>query len=288
MDQPALDILLISPDGMLGKAWLELLSARGIPHRSVKFPQIDLTKAQSIVAAVPHGVTHVINCAAYTDVDGAEADEATATAVNGTGAGLLATRCRDIAATLVHYSTDYVFAGDGTVPYRTDGPRVPINAYGRSKAAGEEAIAASGASHLIIRTSWLYAPWGQNFVLTMRKLTKERDALKVVDDQRGRPTSSLYLAERSLALIERGVDGLQHVTDGGECTWYEFTREIAEQLGHTCDIAPCTTEDFPRPAKRPAYSTLDLSRTEALLGPSSPWQDNLRQVLARVSAPSSS
>lgn len=284
MDRPALDVLLISPDGMLGRAWLELLEARAIAHRTAQYPELDLTDPDSLVKTVPSGVTHVVNCAAYTDVDGAEADETTATAVNGTGVGHLAARCHAIGAQLVHYSTDYVFAGDATTPYPTDGPRAPLNAYGRSKAVGEEAIEASGVRHLVIRTSWLYAPWGQNFVLTMRRLTGERDTLKVVDDQRGRPTSCLYLAARSLGLIEQNADGLHHVTDGGECTWYEFTREISRQLNHDCEIAPCTTAEFPRPARRPAYSTLDLSRTEALLGPSTPWQDNLRTVLARVSS----
>jgi dTDP-4-dehydrorhamnose reductase len=154
-----------------------------------------------------------------------------------------------------------------------------VNAYGRSKAGGELAIHRSGARHLILRTSWLYAPWGNNFVRTMFRLTAEKDTLKVVDDQRGRPTSALHLAAASQRLIEADAEGTFHVTDGGQCTWCDFTREIARQAGHDCDVQPCTTADFPRPAQRPAYSVLDLASTEAILGPMPPWQDDLTTVM---------
>jgi dTDP-4-dehydrorhamnose reductase len=183
---------------------------------------------------------------------------------------------------LLHFSTDYVFDGKASAPYRADAPVDPLGAYGRTKAAGEQAIHASGARHLIVRTSWLYAPWGNNFVRTMARLTRDKPSLKVVDDQRGRPTSAEHLAATALALLDRGATGTFHVTDGGECTWYEFTLAIAKQLGRTCTIAPCTTAEFPRPAPRPAYSVLDLSQTEALLGPMPDWRVNLVEVLARL------
>jgi dTDP-4-dehydrorhamnose reductase len=221
----------------------------------------------------------VINCAAYTDVDAAETHEADAMAVNATGVELLAQRCRSIGALLVHVSTDYVFDGDARVPYRVHEPRRPQNAYGRSKARGEELLLATGCEHLLLRTSWLYAPWGKNFVDTIARAGRERPSLRVVDDQRGRPTSAQYLAERSLALVEQRARGIFHVTDGGECTWFEFAREIVARSGGTAKVEPCTSAEFIRPAKRPAYSVLDLSATEGRLGVSKPWQDNLAAVL---------
>lgn len=279
-------ILLIAPGGMLGRAWRERLDLQGLRYTTASRPAFDLADPATIDRAVTDDIRTVINCAAWTDVDGAEAHEAEATRINGEAVGHLARRCRDVGATLVHYSTDYVFDGRAAAPYRIDHPRSPINAYGRSKAVGEEAIEASGCDHLTVRTSWLYAPWGNNFVRTMARLTREKPELRVVDDQRGRPTSCQHLAATCLALLQAGVRGIHHVTDGGECTWYEFTREIARQLGHTaCTITPCTTADFPRPAKRPAYSVLDLTDTQAAhagLGPMPPWQDNLQHVLNSV------
>ena len=282
MPDTAAPILLISPAGMLGRAWKALLEAQDLPHEAVGRPELDLTRPDTIDARVTGRYRTVINCAAWTDVDGAETQEAAATAVNGDGVAALARRCRETGATLVHYSTDYVFNGEGSAPYPVDHPRDPVNAYGRSKAAGEEAIEASGCTYLLLRTSWLYAPWGKNFVLTMARLTHEKDALKVVDDQRGRPTSCTHLAATSLALLKTGARGTFHATDGGECTWYEFTRAINDLLDHGCDVRPCTTEDFPRPAKRPAYSVLDLSKTEARVGVMADWRRNLAGVLDRI------
>lgn len=275
-------IVLISANGMLGRAWRGLLEARELPHAALSRPAIDLREPATVEAAIPDTARLVVNCAAWTDVDGAEADEAGATRVNGGGVRLLAERCGAIGATLVHYSTDYVFNGRATTPYRADEPRDPLNAYGRSKAAGEAAIEQSGCDHLIVRTSWLYAPWGKNFVRTMAKLTAEKPELKVVNDQRGRPTSAEHLARTTLAMLEKGARGIHHVTDGGECTWYDFTAEINRQLGHACAVRPCTTAEFPRPAKRPAYSVLDLSRTEVLVGPMPDWKENLADVLKRL------
>jgi dTDP-4-dehydrorhamnose reductase len=196
--------------------------------------------------------------------------------------GVLARRCAELRATLVHYSTDYVFDGRATQPYPIDHPRSPGNAYGRSKAIGEELLERAGCPYLLIRTSWLYAPWGKNFVLTIRELAAARPTLRVVSDQLGRPTSAEYLAERSLLLLRGGHRGVFHVTDGGQCSWFELARAIASLTGARCQVDPCTTEEFPRPARRPAYSVLDLSRVEALLGPSRPWQENLRRVLAAL------
>lgn len=284
---PIRRVLLIGAGGMLGQAWRGLLTAHGIDHTAAELPGFDLLDADAVRAAVP-GHTHAVNCAGWTDVDGAEADEKGATRLNGHAIGPLAEACRDAGAHLVHYSTDYVFAGDATEPYPTDAPRAPISAYGRSKAVGEELLEASDASWTLIRTSWLYAPWGRNFVRTIAKLCREQASLRVVDDQRGRPTSAEHLARASLALLARGAAGAWHVTDGGDATWFDFACEIARLAGSPCEVSPCATESYPRPAARPAYSVLDLSLTERELGPMPGWRSNLADVLRRLPVPSPS
>ena len=173
-----------------------------------------------------------------------------------------------------------MFDGHAEAPYPVDRACDPVNAYGRSKRVGEEAVLASDGPHLLIRTSWLYAPWGKNFVLTIAKLAAERDSLRVVNDQRGRPTSSQHLAALSLGLLEAEQRGVFHGTDGGECTWYDFASEIARIVAPSCEVAPCTSDEYPRPAVRPAYSVLDLTRTESVLGPMPDWRENLAAVLA--------
>jgi dTDP-4-dehydrorhamnose reductase len=277
-------ILLISPDGMLGRAWESLLRARRVEVQTVAYPAFDLRELAQVNAAITADVRTVINCAAYTDVDGAETHEAEALAVNAQGVANLAQRCKQTGALLVHYSTDYVFDGLSSEPYRCDEARKPNNAYGRSKARGEELLMASGCAHLLLRTSWLYAPWGKNFVHTILKLSRERPVLRVVNDQRGRPTSAQYLALRSWQLLEHGARGTFHVTDGGQCSWFDFATEIVKQVAGNTRVEPCTTDDFPRPARRPSYSVLDLSTTEALIGPSLSWQDNLAAVLGQRQA----
>ncbi len=276
-------IALIAPEGMLGRAWVELLEREQVSFVSRSFPEIDITQNDSVASFLEAGITDVINCAAYTDVDGAETNETEATRINGEGSARLAERCAAIGATLVHYSTDYVFAGDATAPYPVDAPRAPLNAYGRSKAVGEEAIAKALDAHLILRTSWLYAPWANNFVLTMKKLGQTKDALRVVDDQRGRPTSAQHLAATSLALLRKDARGILHATDGGECTWFDLASYVVSKVRPDggCVVSPCGSDEYPRPAPRPAYSVLDLAPTEALVGPMPSWQSNVDAVLAK-------
>jgi len=281
--------LLISPDGMLGRAWKGLLDRSSIEHDAVTQENFDLTDRGSIERAVSDRYAWVVNCAAWTDVDGAEAKEREATAVNGTGVGWLAERCRSVGATLVHYSTDYVFSGVASEPYPTDAPHAPINAYGRSKAVGERLIVQSGVRHLLVRTSWLYAPWGNNFVRTMVRLARERTEVKVVDDQRGRPTSAEHLASVSLALMERGaaaegLAGVFHVTDGGECSWFEFARDVIGRVNPGCRVSPCSSAEFPRPARRPGFSVLGLGKTEAEVGPMGDWRGSVAAVVGRLDA----
>lgn len=276
------NIVVTGAGGMLARAVVAALQARGVPFETRTRSQLDLADLAAIDALDLSGVRAVINCAAWTDVDGAETREAEATVVNGDAVGRLAHRCRDVGATLVHFSTDYVFNGRAQRPYPVDGPLEPLNAYGRSKARGEVLVAESGADHLIARTSWLYAPWGKNFVRTMVAAGKQRPELKVVDDQRGRPTSAEHLAETTLALLERGVRGTVHVSDGGECTWYDFAKEILARTAPECRVQPCTSEAFPRPAKRPEYSVLALEETERHVGPMPDWRNNLASVLDRL------
>lgn len=275
-------VLLIGSGGMLGRAWRELLTSRGARPQCPDEKQLDLTSPDLGEQIGASNAKTVINCAAWTDVDGAEEHEPEATLVNGQAVGALAKACKENGALLVHYSTDYVFDGNASSPYRVDQERDPINAYGRSKAVGERAIEDSGCEHLLIRTSWLYAPWGKNFVRTIARLVRSRPELKVVDDQRGRPTSAEHLASASLGLIEAGARGTFHATDGGECTWHGFTTEIARLLGSGCVIRACSSDEFPRPAARPGYSVLDLSATESLLGPMPSWKVNLAGVIARL------
>lgn len=275
-------ILLVGERGMLGRAFRELFAIRARSFQGLDLPGFDAAEPAQVADVLRRPWSAVVNCAAFTNVDGAEADEAAALRGNATAPRLLGEACAAAGLPLLHFSTDYVFSGRATAPYPAGAPLEPLGAYGRTKAAGEQAIRASGCRHLIVRTSWLYAPWGNNFVRTMAKLTRDKPALKVVHDQRGRPTSAEHLAASALALLDRGAMGTLHVTDGGECTWYEFTVAIAQALGRTCAISPCTTAEFPRPAPRPPYSVLDLAETEALLGPMPDWRANLASVLARL------
>ncbi len=278
-------VLLLGADGMLGRAIQAGLAERSWSFHAPAIAEFDLADPATFrrAASWREPARLVINCAAWTDVDGAEAREAEATAVNGEGVRRLVDLCASWDALLVAYGTDYVFDGQGRAPYRVDAPRSPVNAYGRSKAVGEEALERSRIDWLNIRTSWLYAPWGRNFVLTIRKLLFERPSIKVVSDQRGRPTSAEHLANSTLALIDRGASGSVHVTDGGECTWFEFAREIGRMAGAPGHVEPCTSDEFPRSARRPAYSVLDLSVAESLLGPMPDWRRNLAGVLGRLS-----
>ncbi|MDD9933368.1 MAG: dTDP-4-dehydrorhamnose reductase [Myxococcales bacterium] len=275
-------LLLIGAGGNLGRSFCRVLDARGERYRAVDYPEVDVRDPAHVEAAIAPGTELVINCSAYTDVDGAESAIDAAMALNAEAPGRMAARCAELGARYVDFGTDYVFNGKGEAPYPVDGEHNPCNAYGRSKAAGEKAIAAAGGKHLIVRTSWLYAPWGKNFVLTIAKLARENDTIQVVDDQRGRPTSAIYLAQRALQLLDAGATGIYHGTDGGECTWFDFASAIVEGLRIDCKVEACGSHRYPRPAVRPAYSVLDLSQPEALIGPSRSWRENLADVLRQL------
>lgn len=270
-------IVIIGKGGQLGDTFTSLLRGRGEAVRQLDQERVDLARPESVQLDFD-GVDLVVNCAAYTNVDGAETDEETARRVNGYSVGAIARQCAQRGVPLIHYSTDYVFDGRGTAPYRTDHPRAPLGAYGRTKALGEELLEDSGADYLLVRTSWVYAPFGNNFVRTIARLCREKDELKVVSDQRGCPTHALTLAERSFDLFRQGKRGTFHVTDAGECSWFEFACAIRDICRADCHITPCTTAEFPRPAPRPAYSVLDTSETEAVLGPAVGFRTRLEEM----------
>ncbi|MEE2906876.1 MAG: dTDP-4-dehydrorhamnose reductase [Planctomycetota bacterium] len=234
----------------------------------------------------------VFNAAAWTDVDGAETNEDVAAAVNQYGPAHLAEACKEYDARLVHVSTDFVFNGQATRPYREDDPTDPICAYGRTKLAGEQAIQSTlGDLAIVVRTAWLYSAHGHNFLRTMLDLMARRDHLKVVADQRGTPTSAGSLASVLWDLLQAGATGLFHWTDGGEATWCEFARGIhdAAHTGGLLDgevtIEPIPSSEWPTPATRPAYSVLDFTKAEASLGRSPRhWKEEVQAVIQELAA----
>jgi dTDP-4-dehydrorhamnose reductase len=215
---------------------------------------LDVTDTDAVREALD-GAT-VINCAAYTNVDGAEEDAETARAVNALGAHNIGTAAERV----VYVSTDYVFDGAKGAPYVESDPTGPLQEYGRSKLAGENATAETNPNHVIVRSSWLFGAGGGNFVETMLAHGRERDELRVVDDQVGSPTFTGHLAEALVALADGEERGVLHVAGGGSCSWYEFARKIFERAGVDVRLQPCTTDEFPRPAQRPAYSVLASER----------------------------
>jgi len=278
-------IVVLGSGGILGRAWTDLLERSGARYRAFDVDRVDLTRPETLEILHEISPAWVVNCAAYTDVDAAESNAAVAQGVNGEGVGNLVQACRRLNAFLTHYSTDYVFSGEGTSPYAVDSAPDPLSVYGRTKLAGEVIVRESGRPHLLIRTSWLYAAWGSNFVRTIVRRAAEAGQLCVVDDQHGRPTSARHLAATSLKLLQRGASGTWHVTDGGECTWYELACEIVRLLNAPCRVEPCASDAYPRPAKRPGYSVLDISATEKELGPMPHWKQNVAAVVAELAKP---
>jgi dTDP-4-dehydrorhamnose reductase len=267
--------LVTGAGGMLGHDLLDVLPS-GVT--AVRRSELDITDADAVAAAVA-GHDVVVNAAAWTDVDGAEADEAAATRVNGTGAETLALACAKTGARLIHVSTDYVFAGDATEPYPEDGPINPINAYGRSKLAGERAVLETlPETGYVVRTAWLYGRHGKNFVTTMLRLARERETLDVVDDQLGQPTWTGDLAAQIVALLDADAPaGIYHGTNAGQASWYEFARAVFAQAGLDPErVKPTDSSTFVRPAPRPSYSVLGHDGwARAGLEPMRPWEDAL-------------
>jgi dTDP-4-dehydrorhamnose reductase len=229
----------------------------------------------------------IVNAAAYTAVDQAESDRETARTVNALAPRVLAEEARRLDAQLVHYSTDYVFDGDSAEPYLETDPTGPLNVYGRTKLEGERAIAAAGGRWIILRSGWVYAPRGHNFLLTMRRLFLEREEVRVVSDQTGTPTSSRTLADATRRVIASSAEGLYHVAAAGHTTWHGFASRILQRdrrPGRRCRaVVPITTAEYPAAAKRPRFSVLDTTRFEKDFGLSPvPWQDQLDALLTEL------
>jgi dTDP-4-dehydrorhamnose reductase len=244
---------------------------------------LDVTDADAVAARLDRDRPDVvINCAAWTDVDGAEESEEQAMAVNGTGAGNVAGAAAAVGARVVYVSTDYVFDGHKDSPYVEVDEPAPQSAYGRTKLAGEEATAAANRRHFVVRSSWLFGVGGPNFVETMLQLAADHGEVLVVRDQVGSPTYTWHLASGIVRLIEGSTWGIHHMAAAGSCSWYEFAREIFDQAKVECKVLSATTDMLARPAPRPAYSALDTQREAPILLPS--WRDGLAGYLAQREA----
>lgn len=266
--------LITGAAGMLGQDLQRALQGRDVT--ALRRTDLDITDADAVAAAVA-GYDVVINAAAYTAVDQAETDESAAHLLNATAVEHLAKAAAATGAKFVHYSTDYVFQGDAIEPYDEDAPRDPLNAYGRTKADGEiAALAAHPDGTYIIRTAWLYGAAGGNFAKTMVKLAGSHPEITVVDDQRGQPTYTRDLAEQTVRLLDADAPvGIYHGTSSGECTWFDFAREIFRLTGNDPErVKPTDSSAFVRPAARPAYSVLGHRRWhEAGLEPIRDWRE---------------
>lgn len=285
--------LIVGAAGQLGRALLRNVPA-GIEAVGLDRAQLDITRQDAVAEAIgSHEPAVVINASAHTAVDLAESEPQKAYAINADAVGHLAGTCASRRIRFVHVSTDFVFDGTSGRPYRPDDATHPLGVYGASKLAGEQKIAAhAGLDWTVVRTAWVYASTGRNFVLTMLRLFKERPVVRVVADQIGSPTSASSLSECVWRAAASGkLQGLAHFTDAGVASWYDFAVAIyeeARQLGlvtNAVDVQPIQTKDYPTPARRPSYSVLDVTATTAALGLTPVhWRTNLRQVLRELRA----
>ena len=267
-------LLVTGAAGMLGRDVVAAAESAGHDVTALARRDLDIADPAAVRAAVDAARPEaVVNCAAWTDVDGAEEHEADATRINGDGAGNLAAA----APYVVHVSSDYVFDGTATVPYREDDPTGPAGAYGRSKLAGELALAAAGNQHAVVRSAWLFGVHGKNFVATMLRLAEDRDEVNVVADQIGCPTFTGHLAPALVEIAEQRLGGVMHVAGGGSCSWHELAQATFEEAGADCRALPVTTAEFPRPAPRPAWSVLGSTRPEVPALPA--WREGLSAYL---------
>ncbi|HEY1562844.1 MAG TPA: dTDP-4-dehydrorhamnose reductase [Caulobacteraceae bacterium] len=283
-------VMLVGAAGQVGRALVDA-APTDWTLAALTRSDLDIGDEAAVARAVETiGPDLIVNAAAYTAVDRAESEPELAFQINRDGAGHLAAAAARRDARLVHLSTDFVFGGPAGRPYRPDDPTGPLGAYGASKLAGEKAVAATAPEALILRTAWVYGPAaGSNFLATMLRLMAARPELGVVADQLGTPTSTLTLAEAIWTMVGKEARGIWHFTDAGTASWYDFAVAIAEEavaaglLASAPPVRPISTEDYPTPARRPAYSVLDKTATFALLGAAAPhWRVALRAVLARM------
>lgn len=283
------NVLVTGANGQLGNEMRRLGSISPNNYIFTDVAELDITDKAAVAQFVAtNSVDVIVNCAAYTNVDKAEDDQATAELINATAVANLAEAVKAVDGTLIHVSTDYVFGTDGNTPRTEDMPTAPLGVYGVTKLHGEQAIAASGCKALIFRTAWLYSEFGNNFLKTMLRLTAERPALNVVFDQVGTPTYAGDLAVLIFSIIEYGTyegnEGIYHFSNEGVCSWYDFATEIAAAAGHTeCRINPCHSDEFPSKVTRPPYSVLDKSKVKRVFDVDIPhWRESMLHCINRL------
>lgn len=285
-----MNILVTGANGQLGNEMRIVSRGSKDQYIFTDVAELDITDAAAVEKMVTDNkVEVIINCAAYTNVDKAEDDYNLAELLNATAVKNLATAIKQNGGTLIHISTDYVFGGTkNNTPCGEDEPANPTGVYGVTKLHGEQAIEAVGCKHLIIRTAWLYSEFGKNFVKTMLNLTATKPSLNVVFDQVGSPTYAYDLAQAIFTIVENrkyeGKDGIYHYSNEGVCSWYDFTKMIAEYADHTaCDIQPCHSSEFPSKVVRPSYSVLDKTKIKNTFGIRIPyWTDSLKRCLVEL------
>lgn len=286
-----MNILVTGANGQLGCEMRRLGAVSPNNYIFTDVAELDITDSDAVMRVVKEcTVEAIVNCAAYTNVDKAESDEAMAELINAVAVGNLARAMKEVGGTLFHVSTDYVFGREGNTPRTEDMPLDPLGVYGRTKLHGEEAIAQSGCKALIFRTAWLYSEFGNNFLKTMMRLTAEREQINVVFDQVGTPTYAGDLALAIFSIIEAGVyegnEGIYHFSDEGVCSWYDFAVEIAAAAGNTsCRINPCHSSEFPSPVTRPPYSVLDKTKIKNTFDIDIPhWRESMEYCIKRIKA----
>ena len=281
-------VLITGANGQLGNEMRRLGAVSPNEYLFTDVAELDITDKAAVAEFVKsNNVEIIVNCAAYTNVDKAEDDEATAELINATAVRNLAEAVKAVDGTLFHVSTDYVFGSEGNTPRTEDMPTNPLGVYGKTKLHGEQAIAEVGAKAIIIRTAWLYSEFGNNFLKTMLRLTAEKESLNVVFDQVGSPTYAGDLALAIFSIIEGGVyagnEGVYHFSNEGVCSWYDFATEIAAAAGHECIVMPCHSNEFPSKVTRPPFSVLDKTKIKTTFGIEIPhWRDSMLYCLQRL------
>lgn len=281
-------VLITGANGQLGNEMRRLGAVSPNEYLFTDVAELDITDKAAVAEFVKsNNVEIIVNCAAYTNVDKAEDDEATAELINAKAVRNLAEAVKAVDGTLFHISTDYVFGSEGNTPRTEDMPTNPLGVYGKTKLHGEQAIAEVGAKAIIIRTAWLYSEFGNNFLKTMLRLTSEKESLNVVFDQVGSPTYAGDLALAIFSIIEGGVyagnEGVYHFSNEGVCSWYDFATEIAAAAGHECVVMPCHSNEFPSKVTRPPFSVLDKTKIKTTFGIEIPhWRDSMLYCLQRL------
>lgn len=280
------NVLVTGANGQLGQELNYMVQNTNTPFRFIftDFEQLDITDKQQVQHfVIENKIEYIINCAAYTAVDNAESDEEVAYKINYEGVKNLAEVVREVGAKLIHISTDYVFDGTSTIPYKEDDICNPLSVYGKSKLKGEQAIAENAKEWIIIRTSWLFSQYGNNFVKTMLRLMSEKEELNIVADQRGTPTYAADLAEMIFVILDEAEwhTGIYHFSNSGETTWYDFASKIMELSKlNNCKLSKTTSDQYKTAAKRPMYSVLDKSKIENKYNVVIPtWENALERML---------